>query len=173
MKRTIFVDRDGTLNVDQVRRVDVDKLALMPGAAEAIRLWNAAGWPVVVVTNQSGIGRGFYTEEDMHAFHRALAERLGGRIEAFYWCPHLPDARCACRKPGTALFERAAQERGIDLKASFVVGDSWMDVGAGRAIGARTVLVPSKPDALAACAEPPDHVARDLAEAARWTLGQA
>ncbi len=171
-KPTVFVDRDGTLNVDQVRQVDVAKLVLMPGAAEAIRLWNSAGWRVVVVTNQSGLGRGLYTEADMHAFHRALVERLGGGVEAFYWCPHLPDAGCACRKPGTALFERAAKERGIDLRASFVVGDSWMDVGAGQAIGARTVLVPSKADALAACAKAPDHVARDLADAARWTLGQ-
>lgn len=179
MKRAIFVDRDGTLNVDQVRRVDIDKLALMPGAAEAIRLWNAAGLPVIVVTNQSGLARRNYTEEEMHAFHHALVERLGGRVDAFCWCPHMPDAGCACRKPGTALLERAAKERGVDLAASFMVGDSWMDVGAGAAVGARTVLVPhAGRDYDAECLAGlgrvvrPDHVARDLAEAARWTLGR-
>src|SRR5687767_14851933 len=85
---TVFVDRDGTLNVDQVHGVDVARLELRPGAREAIRLWNDAGWRVVVVTNNSGIGRGKYTEAQMHAFHRALAERLGGRIDAWYFCPH-------------------------------------------------------------------------------------
>lgn len=174
---TVFVDRDGTLNVDQVRRVDIAKLEVMPGAAEALRLWNDAGWRVLVITNQSGLARGFYTEADMHAFHRALLARLGGHVDGFYWCPHMPDAGCACRKPGTALLERAAKEHGVDLRRSFMVGDSWMDVGAGAAVGARTVLVPhAGRDFDAECLAGlgrvvrPDHIARDLAAAARWML---
>ena len=173
----VFVDRDGTLNVDQVRRVDVDRLVLMPGARDAMRLWREAGWRVVVVTTQSGIERGLYTEEAMHAFHRALAAALGGGIEAFYWCPHAPETRCACRKPGHALLTRAARERGLDLASSFMVGDTWRDVVAGKAVGARAVLVPHPGDdyakeCLAGCGRvvAPDHVASDLAAAARWTL---
>lgn len=166
---TVFVDRDGTLNVDQVHGVDIAKLELRPGAQEAIALWNASGWRVIVVTNQSGLARGKYTEAQMHAFHRALEERLGGSVDAFYFCPHLPDAGCACRKPGTALFEAAIRERGVDPRRAFMVGDTEADMQAGAAIGARTVFVPSKGGA----APKADHVARDLAEAARWTLAQA
>ena len=178
-RAAVFVDRDGTLNVDQVRRVDVDKLVLMPGAAEAIHLWKKADLPVIVVTNQSGIERGLYTEDAMRAFHRALEEKLGGGIEAFYHCPHAPETRCACRKPGHALLTRAAAERGIDLARSFMVGDTWRDVVAGNAVGARTVLVPHPGDdydaeCLAGIGRvvQPDHVARDLAAAARWVLAQ-
>jgi histidinol-phosphate phosphatase family protein len=177
---TVFVDRDGTLNVDQVRGVDVATLRLMPHAAEAMRLWRDAGWRIVVVSNQSGIGRGLYTEADMHAFHRALEARLGVAPDAYDWCPHVPDAGCACRKPGTRMYERTAQRLGIDLRESFVVGDSWRDVLAGQRIGARaTVLVPSPgrddaKEAREAVGEPPvpSFVARDLREAARWTLAQ-
>ena len=177
--KTILLDRDGTLHVDQVRQVDIGKLVLMPGARDAIRLWNDAGWRILVITNQSGLARGFYTEAQMHAFHRALAEALGGRIDGYYWCPHMPDAGCACRKPGTALIERAAREHGFDPKSAFMVGDSHTDMGAGDAVGAQTVLVPHAGrdydvECLAALGRlvRPRHVARDLADAARWTLEQ-
>jgi len=178
LKRTVFIDRDGTLNVDQVHGVDISKLQLPPRAAEAMRLWREAGWRIIVVSNQSGIARGLYSEADMHAFHRALETRLGVTPDAYYWCPHLPDAGCACRKPGTLLYERAAQEHGIDLATSFVVGDSWRDVLAGKRFGARgTVLVPSPgrddaQEARKATGEVPgpDLVASDLLEAATWTL---
>ena len=166
---TVFVDRDGTLNVDQVHAVDVARLELRPGAREALRLWSGAGWRVVVVTNQSGIARGKYAEADMHAFHRALEERLGGGVDAFYFCPHLPDAGCACRKPRTGMLDAAIADLGIDPGRSFMVGDTEADMQAGAAVGARTVYVPSKDGV------PPraDHVARDLREAAEWTLAQA
>jgi len=177
-RRAIFVDRDGTLNVDQVRGVDVAKLQLMPHAAEAMRAWRDAGWRIVVVSNQSGLGRGLYTEAQMHAFHRALEARLGVAPDAYDWCPHLPDAGCACRKPGTQMFDRTAARLGVDLHESIVVGDSWRDVLAGQRAGARaTVLVPSPgrdddAEARAAVGEPPkpSYVARDLLDAARWTL---
>lgn len=167
---TVFVDRDGTLNVDQVHAVDIARLELRPGAQDALRLWHAAGWRVVVITNQSGIARGKYTEADMHEFHRALEERLGSPIDAFYFCPHLPDAGCPCRKPKTGMLEAAIRELGIDPRRAFMVGDTAADMAAGSAVGARTVFVPSKE---APAGPPAHHVARDLREAAEWTLKEA
>jgi D-glycero-D-manno-heptose 1,7-bisphosphate phosphatase len=179
--RTLFVDRDGTLNVDQVHAVDVGRLQLTPGAADAMRLWRDAGWRLVVVSNQSGLARGSFSEADLRAFHRALAERLGVEPDAWYWCPHLPTAGCACRKPGTLLFERAMRDLSIRAADAYVVGDSWRDVLAGQRIGARgTVRVPApgRDDAGEARAAlgavpTPSFEARDLLDAARWTLRDA
>ena len=180
MTHTVFVDRDGTLCEDQVHGVDAAKLRLRPGAREAIALWKAAGWRVVMVTNQSGIGRGLYDEAAMRRFHDALADELGAPFDGVYHCPHLPDAGCACRKPKAGMMQRAAHEMGVDLSTSFVVGDSWRDVAAGQAAGCWTVQVPSRGDADAQEAREslgrvptPDFVARDLAEAARWSLAQS
>lgn len=170
MRPTVFVDRDGTLNVDQVHGVDIDRLDMRPGAAQAMRTWRDAGWRIVLVTNQSGIGRGLYTEADMHRFHEALQATLGVAFDAVYFCPHLPDAGCACRKPAPGMLLQAQRDHGIDLRASFVVGDSWLDVEAAEAVGARAVLVPSKADTLAKRAKRPDHVAETLDEAAEWML---
>lgn len=166
---TVFLDRDGTLNVDQVRGVDIAKLELMPGAREALALWKAAGWKLIVITNQTGLARGLYTRAQMDAFHLALEERLGVRMDGFYVCPHAADAGCACRKPRTGLFEAAIREQGIDPRRSFTIGDKPWDIEAGTAAGTRTVFVPSE----ARAAPPADHVARDLADAARWTLAVA
>lgn len=166
---TVFIDRDGTLVVDQVHGVDIARLELRPGAKEAMRLWKEAGWRVVGVTNNSGLARGKYTEAQMHAFHRAIEEALGGKLDAWYFCPHLPDAACACRKPKTGMFDAAIRDHGIDAKRSFMVGDTAGDMGAGAAIGARTIYVASTSAPLPAA----DHVAPDLAEAARWSLRQA
>lgn len=163
---TVFLDRDGTLNVDQIHGVDIAKLELRPGVRDGLAMWNAAGWRIVVVTNQSGIARGKYTEAQMHAFHRALAESAAARIDAFYFCPHLPDAGCACRKPATGMFDAAIRELGVDPARAFMVGDTEADMAAGAAIGARTVFIPSKPGP----APRADRVAVDLADAARWTL---
>jgi len=170
---TVFVDRDGTLNVDQVHGVSIEGLELRPGAAQAMRAWRDAGWRIVVITNQSGIARGKYTELEMHRFHEALQASLGVTFDALYFCPHLPDAGCACRKPAPGMLLQAAREHGIDLRASFMVGDSWLDVEAAEAVGARSVLVPSKPDTLSKRAKRPDHVAEDLAAAAEWMLSQS
>lgn len=169
MTWTIFLDRDGTLVEDQVHGVDIAKLRLRPGAKEAIAMWRAAGWRVVGITNNSGIARGRYSEAQMHAFHRAIEDALGASFDGWYFCPHLPDAGCACRKPRTKLLEDAIRDLRLDPARSFMIGDSEGDVQAGAAVGARTVFVPAKPGATAKA----DHVAADLLQAARWTLGQA
>lgn len=166
---TVFVDRDGTLNVDQVHGVDIDRLELRPGAREAMRAWRDRGWRIVMITNQSGIARGKYTEAQMHAFHRALEERLGARFDAIYFCPHMPDAGCACRKPRTGMLDAAIRDLGIDTSRAFLVGDGEADMEAGAAVGARTVFVASKPGAVPKA----DHVARDLDEAAKWMVRES
>lgn len=173
MRPTAFIDRDGTINVDQVYGVDVQKLELHPHAREALHLWRDAGWRLVVVTNQSGIARGRFTEAKMHEFHREIEERVGVKLDAWYHCPHLPEQGCSCRKPSPGLLLRAKAEMGIDLSRAYMIGDSRVDVGAGRAIGLPTVLIrragsshtPAGAEAIEA-----DQIVPDLLLAARWTL---
>jgi D-glycero-D-manno-heptose 1,7-bisphosphate phosphatase len=150
-KGAVFVDRDGTL-IEEVGYLDrVERVELYPWTTDAIRALNRAGLPVVMVTNQSGIARGFFTEEVVDAVHRHMAELLeigGARIDAYYYCPHHPDGKvaafaqhCECRKPGRGLVDRATREFGIDPAQSFVIGDRWFDVGLARTVGAKGLLV--------------------------------
>jgi len=137
-RRALFVDRDGTLNPDLHYLKDAERLELYRGVGRALRLVRAQGWLVVCVTNQSGVERGFYTTEDVERIHARLNERLaaeGARVDAFYYCPHAPERGCACRKPGTLLFEQAAHELSIDMEASAIVGDRVLDAEAGRRLG--------------------------------------
>ena len=182
----VFLDRDGTINEQMGYVNHLSRFQLLPGVARAIRSLNEAGLPVVVVTNQSGLARGYFPEsllEAVHAeLHRLLA-REGAHLDGLYICPHHPEAReerfrldCDCRKPRTGLLERAAAELGLDLGRSYMVGDRWSDLRCGAAVGATTVLVLTgygRGDA--AYVGPgqtvqPDHVAEDLEAAARWIL---
>ena len=125
---------------------DPERVEVFRGVSEALRLARAHGYRVVCVTNQSGIGRGLYTEEDVDRVHRRLSERLaaeGARVDAFYFCPPVPEAHCPCRKPGTALFVRANEELGIDAASSAIAGDRWLDMEAGRRMGLLTAFVPA------------------------------
>ncbi len=142
--RALFVDRDGTLNPDLHYLKEAERVELYRGVGPAIRLAHQCGYLVVCVTNQSGIERGFYSAEDVAAIHARINERLrpfGTRIDAFYYCPHAPESRCACRKPGTLLFERAAADLGIAFAESAIVGDRPLDIEAGRRLGLLTALV--------------------------------
>jgi len=144
LRRAIFVDRDGTLNPDLHYLKEADRLELFRGVGSALRLAREHGELIVCVTNQSGIERGLYTVDDVEQIHRRLNERLapaGAQVDAFYYCPHAPERGCACRKPGTELFERARTELGIDMAASAFVGDRLVDVEAGRRLGLLTALV--------------------------------
>jgi histidinol-phosphate phosphatase family protein len=145
----VFLDRDGTVARDAHYCRRPEDFEILPTVPEAVRLLNENGFKVVVVTNQSGMARGYFDEEGLSLIHRKMTGELarsGARIDAVYYCPHHPDAGCACRKPRTALFDRAALELNIDLRQSFVVGDTYMDIKAGQSIGARTVLVTAGPD---------------------------
>ena len=152
-RKAVFLDRDGVITQEPPHYAHRrDQLALVPGAAEAIRLFNDNGLIVVVVTNQAGIARGLYGEKDMHAFNGAMEEELkrekGARIDAIYWCAHHPEAvherhriACDCRKPNAGLFFRAQSDLLIDLGQSIMIGDKWSDIEAGRKAGCKTIMV--------------------------------
>lgn len=171
----LILDRDDTINPDVPYCSDPADFELIDGVGEAIARANAADVPVIVVTNQSGIARGYFTEETLTAIHdkmhRLLADH-GARVEDVYHCPHHPDDGCDCRKPGTAMLTRAARDHDLDLEASVLVGDRIMDVVAAHRVGAAGVIVPSKKGR----AELDDHdvepdlIADDLGEAVDWAL---
>ncbi len=170
----VFLDRDGTITryVEYCRRPE--DLRLLPGAAAAIRRLNDAGRLVVVVTNQSAIGRGWLTVEQLDAIHAKLHRRLrrfGARVDAIYYCPHHPDDGCVCRKPRPGMVLRAARELNVDLSTSFTVGDRLFDVASGQAAGVRSVLLRCGHPAESIDGIVPDHEAPDLAAAVDWILG--
>lgn len=171
----VFLDRDGTINEDVDYLSDPAGLVLIDGAAKAIRLLNERSIRAVVLTNQSGVGRGYFTERDVDAVNARLRELLaaeGASVDAVYHCPHRPDEGCGCRKPGTAMAELAARELGLDLEKAYVVGDKSSDMALARAINAKGVLVlTGKGEKEAASlAEAPDFIAKDLLAAVEWIL---
>ena len=142
----VFLDRDGTIIEDVGYLKDPGQVRLLPGAGAAISRLNAAGWLTVVVTNQSGIARGLLSEDDYHRTERRLDQLLaqsGARVDAYYFCPHLPEVtgHCECRKPGLLLYQQAAERFDIDLSRSWWIGDRARDVLPAAAFGARGILV--------------------------------
>ena len=180
----VFLDRDGTL-IEEVGYLDrVERIKLFPWSVTAIRALNEAGIPIVLITNQSGVARGFFTEAVVDQVHRRIAELLhagGAHLDAYYYCPHHRDGKiaryaiaCDCRKPGRGLVDRAIRELGVDGPASFTVGDRWLDVALARNIGGRGILVrtgygaeeENRPsDGVQA-----DAIVNNLVEAASWIL---
>lgn len=183
-RRAVFVDRDGTLNVEVNYLHRIEDLVLVPGAIEAIRALNQADYLVLVVTNQAGIARGYYDEAAMHRLHDHLAGVLAGagaRLDGIYFCPHHPDFgdACDCRKPAPGMLHQAAAEHDLDLRQCWMVGDSAGDIGAGRAVGCRTLLVRTGYGAQtegtlaeADRARRPDAVVGDIRAAVRVILAQ-
>lgn len=170
-RRFVVLDRDGTIVVERHYLSDPAQLALIPGAGAALRRLAGMDLGLVMITNQSAIGRGMLDTAGLDRIHERLAELLGGEgvsLDGIYVCPHLPEDGCLCRKPGTALLVRAASELGFDPAASFVVGDKACDIDLGRRAGATTLLVKTGYGAQTAIdpAVAPDHVVADLGEAA-------
>lgn len=140
-KPAAFIDRDGTL-IEEVNFLSkVDDLRIFPYTNEALQLLKDAGYLVVVVTNQSGIGRGIFDEAAMHEVHAEMLSQLPGMIDAFYFCPHLPCDGCECRKPGLGMIRAAAADFAIDLSNSWMIGDKKIDVETGRNAGMNTAMV--------------------------------
>src|SRR5262245_31050194 len=170
-RRFVVLDRDGTLIVEKHYLSDPDAVELIQGAGVALRRLRDLGLGLVVVTNQSGVARGLFSRERLAEIHSRLEVLLaaeGVRLQGIYFCPHHPDVGCGCRKPRTALLERAARELHFEPRRAFVVGDLASDVELGRAVGATTVLVRTGHGAREALAggSRPNHVAGDLVEAA-------
>jgi len=177
----VFLDRDGTLAEEVGYLNHVSRFRMFPFAAGAVRRLNEAGLPVIVVTNQSGVGRGYFPESLVHAVHELMKEQLakaGAGVDAVYYCPHTSSDGCSCRKPRPGMLERAAREHGIDLRRSFVVGDRYDDVHLARNTGARSILVRTGYGEgelawhSAKWPTQPDFVAADATEAAEWILRQ-
>lgn len=177
----VFLDRDGTIN-EEVGYLDrLERLRILPGVAEAVRRINKSGLKAVVVTNQSGVARGYFTEEFVRTVHERIRESLrreGAEIDGFYYCPHHPsegigDYRrsCDCRKPATGMLRRAGEELDIDLSRSYLVGDTLKDIETGLRAGTRTVLVRTGYGASEIPSNiRPDCTATDLLDAVRWIL---
>ena len=186
MTPAVFLDRDGTINEQMGYINHINRFHLLPGAAESIRKLNGIGIPVVVVTNQSGLARGYFPESLLVAVHEKMEKQLaekGARVDGIYICPHHPEAKeekfrrnCNCRKPKNGLFKAAAEDLHIDLTRSYVVGDRWSDLKAADKCGSKGILVltgygQGDFDYIGPQQQiQPHFVAEDLAEAVDWIV---
>ncbi len=178
----VFIDRDGTISEEVGYLNHVSRFRLFPFVAAAIRKLNERRLPAIVVTNQSGVGRGYFPQSLVHSVHEAMNQQLaaaGARLDAVYYCPHVSSDLCACRKPSIGMLERAAAEHAIDLKRSFVIGDRFGDIELAHRAGARSILVRTGYGEgeilyhLARWRVRPDFIAPDLGDAVDWILEQS
>lgn len=170
-RRFVVLDRDGTIIEEKNYLSAPDQVQLLAGAARGLRHLQSLGLGLVIATNQSAVGRGYFDEARLAAIHARLREMLDAEavaIDAIYFCPHVPDDRCLCRKPETGMIEQAARELSFDLAQTIVIGDKASDVEMGRRVGAETFLVRTGYGAEVAAQSRlvVDHVVEDLAEAA-------
>src|SRR2546428_7671403 len=175
MPRAIFLDRDGVLNKITLRGgkvcppASITEFEVLPGVSEACEALRAAGFLLVVVTNQPDVARGSMRKETVELINEALRAQVA--IDDIRVCYHDDHHQCFCRKPSPGLLREAAADWGIDILASFLVGDRWRDIEAGRRAGCRTILIDGADED--AARSQPDHRARSLAEAVPWILQQA
>jgi D-glycero-D-manno-heptose 1,7-bisphosphate phosphatase len=176
----VFLDRDGTVNVEENYISSPDQLQLIPRAGTAIRELNKLGTRVFIITNQSGVARGYFSEAAVHDIHealRALLKKENAFVDDFFYCPHLPGAEverynivCDCRKPKPGMLLQAQHQYTVDLRRSFVVGDRCIDIAAGKAVGAGTVMVSTGYGAqeILNCRNQPDFFAHDLLDGVQY-----
>jgi D-glycero-D-manno-heptose 1,7-bisphosphate phosphatase len=173
MKKGVFLDRDGVIN----RKADEENYItrwedfhFLPEVADGIKLLNRAGWSVIVISNQRCVAKGLLSVETLETIHRRMSEELGkagASVDGIYYCPHEKDAACNCRKPAPGMLLAAAKEHQIDLRSSWMIGDSESDVGAGRRAGCRTLQLVANPESASGDA---DLYASSLIEASRRIL---
>jgi D-glycero-D-manno-heptose 1,7-bisphosphate phosphatase len=189
MQRAVFLDRDGTISEEAGYINHIDRFRLYPCAAGAIQKLNAAGWRTILITNQSGIARGYFPEALIGEIHSKLEAELaksGAYLDAIYYCPHLAGGRvpeysisCDCRKPKIGMLLKAAEQFQLDLSSSFVIGDKYVDIETAHRAGARGVFVLSgygKGERLYLAhtwPRQPDHIAHDVSTAVDWILHTA
>lgn len=176
----VFLDRDGTVNVEENYISSPDQLQLIPRAGTAIRELNKLGTRVFIITNQSGVARGYFSEAAVHDIHealRALLKKENAFVDDFFYCPHLPGAEverynivCDCRKPKPGMLLQAQHQYTVDLRRSFVVGDRCIDIAAGKAVGAGTVMVSTGygTQEILNCRNQPDFFAHDLLDGVQY-----
>ncbi len=169
MNRAVFLDRDGVINYDSGYVHEIKKFRFLPKAISALRKLSSSRYKTIVITNQSGIGRKYFTEQDFLKLSGHMVDLLNKKhamIDAIYCCPHSPAENCACRKPKTAMLLEAKKDFNIALNKSFVIGDKLEDIEMGRKAGCRTILITNKKNSDA------DLNAKDLSEAAKFILGE-
>lgn len=174
-KFAAFIDRDGTINHNFENLFKLTDLRLLPNAAQAILLLNQAQIPAIVITNQPVIARGIASEKDVEKIHQEIniqIGKIGAEINSFYFCPHHPDANlkqysltCDCRKPNTAMYKQAALDFEVSLTDSYVIGDTYKDIAAGKALGATTIAVLSGQSDFKD--SKPNYIVKDLYEAVK------
>ena len=170
-KRFVVLDRDGTINIEREYLSDPDQLELLPGVVCGLRHLRKLGLGLVVITNQSGVGRGYFDGARLDIIHKRLCALLAAediQLDGIYVCPHHPEENCTCRKPQPELLEKAAREHNFKPSEAFVIGDKVIDIELGQRVGATTLLVRTGYGAQVAAqkAVPWDYVVDDLANAA-------
>ena len=173
-RRFVFIDRDGTLNVERNYLSSPDQLELFPGAGQALHKAQNAGWGLCVVTNQAGIARGYFDLRQLARIHERLEAMLAEydvRLDGIYFCPHGPDDGCDCRKPRPGMIHQAIARHGLDPRQAWVIGDKDVDVGLGAAVGAKTILVRTGYGRQYEAGSGADLVANDLAAAIDLIVG--
>jgi len=175
--KAVFVDRDGTINVNVEYLDTPDNFQMYPGVGEGIKALKEQGFLIIIITNQSGIARGFFTLETLEKIHERMLNELqekGVEVDAIYFCPHHPDEKCNCRKPKTGLLVKAIKDFDIDTKKSYFIGDRMIDVEAGYKIGCKTVLVPERKEQVKKEMEEseisPDLVCDDFYTGVQWII---
>jgi D-glycero-D-manno-heptose 1,7-bisphosphate phosphatase len=186
MKAAVFVDRDGTMIEERGYLDSLDAMQLFPWTAAAVRDLRSAGYPVIVITNQAGVARGYFDEAFVRTAHAHLDRLLaaeGAAVDGYYYCPHHPEGRvesyritCGCRKPATGMLDAAARDHGIDLSRSFMIGVKWLDVALAQNAGASGILVRTGYGTGVESAPSdevrPAAIVDTLGEAANWILGR-
>jgi histidinol-phosphate phosphatase family protein len=182
--KTIFVDRDGVINKDPggwTRHsyvTDWNEFRFLPGALEALKILNENGVRVIVISNQAGVSKGFFTKETLDEINKRMLKEIrrnGGGIEAVYYCIHRQEDNCECRKPRTGLIRNAIRKYGITAASAYFIGDSHVDVVAGKEAGLKTIFVLSgktAQDEMMKWEKKPDYVFEDLLAAVRWLVAK-
>lgn len=171
----VFLDRDGTINEDTGYIDSPERLSIIDGVSSAIKRLNSKGFKVIIITNQSGIARGYFSKDAADAVNTRLIEVLekqGAHLDGIYYCPHHPDDNCECRKPKTGMLEKAKEDMHIDFKQSYVIGDKVSDVEIARNIGGKGILVltGSGKGEKEKLIHKPSYIANNLQDAVEWII---
>jgi len=176
--KAVFLDRDGTINIDVGYLSDPGDFVFIRGAREAVETLKKKGFKIFVITNQSGVGRGYFSKEDLEAVNKKMSEEFekgGVKLDGIYSCVHRSDEQCDCRKPNPSVVLKLAKKHKIDLKNSYFIGDKLTDVKTGFNAGCKTVLVSTGENVSIEEEEDwiqPDFLAEDLQEAVEWIVGE-
>ncbi len=173
--RAVFIDRDGTININSGYITCPDEFKMYPSVAKGIKLLQENGFKIIIISNQSGIAREYFSEKTLDEIHEKMKSELlkeHARVDKIYYCPHHPDEKCNCRKPNPGMLEKAICELDIDAVKSFMIGDRMLDVEAGYKIGCKTILVPENKEKvekeMKLSQVMPNYICSNFYSAARW-----